>query len=157
MPCATVTHSTITSYSRDESTRSRLLVERWRVVRRLAEHGLSSLGRTESHVLASIDEVIQNSDRVYKEETPDILAAFNAFASAVFADEGREIPLKYTELMALMVSIEAHSQNAVRAGATVGELAEAAWVSKTIRAGGRYTHGRLGFKFGAEEAARQSH
>lgn len=39
--------------------------------------------------------------RVYKNETPDILAAFAAFDQAVFATEGREIPLKYGELIAL--------------------------------------------------------
>ncbi|GAA2224528.1 carboxymuconolactone decarboxylase family protein [Herbiconiux moechotypicola] len=93
---------------------------------------------------------------VYKKETPDILAAFSAFDSAVFAAEGREIPLKYRELIALAVGIttqcvyciDAHSQNAVKAGATDGELAEAAWVATAIRAGGGYAHGRLAFKLG---------
>ena len=98
--------------------------------------------------------------RVYKAETPDILAAFTAFDSAVFATEGREIPLKYRELIALAVGIttqcvyciDAHSQNAVKAGATEGELAEAAWVATAIRAGGGYAHGRLAFKFTAGES-----
>lgn len=98
--------------------------------------------------------------KVYKETTPDILAAFNTFDEAVFAAEGREIPLKYRELMALAVAvttqcvycIEAHSKAAVRAGATETELAEAAWVSTAIRAGGGFTHGRIGFKLsGAHE------
>jgi AhpD family alkylhydroperoxidase len=91
---------------------------------------------------------------VYKKETPDILAAFSAFDDAVFQAEGREIPLKYRELIALAVSIttqcvyciDAHSQNAVKAGASEGELAEAAWVATAIRAGGGYAHGRLAFK-----------
>ena len=107
----------------------------------------------------------QKYTRVYKKETPDILAAFGAFDNAVFAPEGREIPLKYRELIALAVGIttqcpyciEAHSQNAVKAGASEGELAEAAWVATAIRAGGGYTHGRLGFKFGAEVEAGHSH
>jgi len=94
--------------------------------------------------------------RVYKEQTPDILKAFNDFDSAVFAPEGREIPLKYRELIALAVGIttqcvyciDAHSQNAVKAGATEAELAEAAWVATAIRAGGGFAHGRLAFKLG---------
>ena len=42
--------------------------------------------------------------------------------------------------------IDAHSQNAVRAGASEAELAETAWVATAIRAGGGYAHGRLAFK-----------
>lgn len=95
---------------------------------------------------------------VYKRETPDILAAFARFDDAVFQAEGRAIPLKHRELIALAVGIttqcvyciDAHSQRAVRAGATEAELAEAAWVATAIRAGGGFAHGRLGFKFGAE-------
>lgn len=104
--------------------------------------------------------------RVYKAQTPDILAAFNAFDSAVFASEGREIPLKYRELIALAVGIttqcvyciDAHSQNAVKAGASEGELAEAAWVATAIRAGGGYAHGRLAFKLAAgDQPAAHTH
>lgn len=92
--------------------------------------------------------------RVYKQTTPDILAAFDTFDNAVFATEGREIPLKYRELIALAVGIttqcvyciDAHSQAAVQAGATETELAESAWVATAIRAGGGYAHGRLAFK-----------
>jgi AhpD family alkylhydroperoxidase len=94
----------------------------------------------------------------YKQHTPDVLKAFNDFNSAVFAQEGREIPLKYRELIALAVGIttqcpyciDGHSQNAVKAGATQAELAEAAWVATAIKAGGAYTHGRLGFKVTAD-------
>jgi AhpD family alkylhydroperoxidase len=98
--------------------------------------------------------------RVYKKTTPDILEKFAAFDAAVFQAEGREIPLKYRELIALAVGIttqcvyciDAHSQKAVAAGATEGELAEAAWVSTAIRAGGGFAHGRLAFKLsGAHE------
>ncbi len=92
--------------------------------------------------------------RVYKQTTPDILAAFDTFDNAVFAAQGREIPLKYRELIALAVGIttqcvyciDAHSQAAVKAGATETELAESAWVATAIRAGGGYAHGRLAFK-----------
>ncbi|WP_125130423.1 carboxymuconolactone decarboxylase family protein [Microbacterium sp. 10M-3C3] len=92
--------------------------------------------------------------RVYKEHTADVLAAFAAFDGAVFAAEGRTIPLKYRELIALAVAIstqcvyciDTHSQKAVAAGATEAELAEAAWVTTALKAGGAYAHGRLGFK-----------
>lgn len=92
---------------------------------------------------------------VYKEQTPDVLAAFGAFDAAVFAKEGRELSLKHRELIAVAVGIttqcvyciEAHSQRAVAAGATEAELAEAAWVATAIRAGGGFAHGRLAFKF----------
>lgn len=93
--------------------------------------------------------------KVYQEHTPDLMKAFGAFNSAVFAAEGREIPLKYRELIALAVAettqcvycIEAHSKAADRAGATPGELAEATWVAAALRAGGAVAHGRLAFKF----------
>ncbi|MFT4259126.1 carboxymuconolactone decarboxylase family protein [Microbacterium sp.] len=103
--------------------------------------------------------------RVYKNQTPDILAAFAAFDQAVFATEGRVIPLKYRELIALAVGIttqcvyciDGHSQNAVRAGATEAELAEAAWVATAIRAGGGYAHGRLAFKLAGDALAEHQH
>lgn len=103
--------------------------------------------------------------RVYKNETPDILAAFAAFDSAVFATEGREIPLKYRELIALAVGIttqcvyciDGHSQNAVKAGASEAELAETAWVATAIRAGGGYAHGRLAFKLADDARAVHEH
>ncbi|WP_439903244.1 carboxymuconolactone decarboxylase family protein [Microbacterium azadirachtae] len=103
--------------------------------------------------------------RVYKSETPDILAAFAAFDQAVFAAEGRAIPLKFRELIALAVGIttqcayciDAHAQNAVRAGATEAELAEAAWVATAIRAGGGYAHGRLAFKLAGDARVEHEH
>lgn len=93
--------------------------------------------------------------RVYKDETPDILKSFVQFDEAVFASEGREIPLKYRELIAVAVGIttqcvyciDAHTQRAVAAGASTAELAEASWVATAIRAGGGFAHGRLAFKF----------
>ena len=92
--------------------------------------------------------------RTYKNTTPDILETFTAFNGAVFAPEGREIPLKYRELIALAVAIttqcvyciDSHAQNAVAAGASETELAESAWVATAIRAGGGFAHGRLAFK-----------
>ncbi|ALJ19137.1 carboxymuconolactone decarboxylase family protein [Microbacterium sp. No. 7] len=102
--------------------------------------------------------------RVYKAETPDILKAFVEFDEAVFAAEGREIPLKYRELIAVAVAtttqcaycIDAHAQRAVKAGASEAELAEASWVATALRAGGGFAHGRLAFKFG-REAAEHTH
>lgn len=101
--------------------------------------------------------------RVYKNETPDILEAFGAFDQAVFAAEGREIPLKYRELIALGVAlttqcvycIEAHTANAVKAGASDKELAEASWVAAALRAGGAFAHGRLAFKLGEQARGHQ--
>ena len=92
--------------------------------------------------------------RVYKKETPDILEAFVAFDNAVFAEDGRAIPLKFRELMALSVAfttqcsfcIDAHTQGAKKAGASEAELAEAAWVAAALRAGGAFTHGRMAFQ-----------
>ena len=89
--------------------------------------------------------------RVYKQETPDILEAFVAFDNAVFAEEGRAIPLKFRELIALGVAfttqcsfcIDAHTKGAVKAGATDAEIAETAWVASALRAGGAFTHGRM--------------
>jgi len=104
-------------------------------------------------------EVDRTYTRVYKNETPDILQAWGAFDSAVFAEEGREIPLKYRELIALAVGlttqcawcIDAHANKAKAAGATDGELAETAWVATAIRAGGGFAHGRLAFKLAGVE------
>lgn len=106
-----------------------------------------------SHYLDRASDAKHTAD--YKKHTPDILKAFNAFDDLVFAAEGREIPLKFRELMAVAVGIttqcvyciDAHSKAAKKAGATDAELAEAAWVATAIRAGGGYTHGRLAFKF----------
>lgn len=103
--------------------------------------------------------------KVYKDETPDMLKGFQQFDAAVFAEEGPEIPLKYRELMAVAVGlttqcvycIEAHSKNAVKAGATQQELAETSWVAAAIRAGGAFAHGRLAFKFGEEAAGGHTH
>lgn len=112
---------------------------------------------------AYLDSDDRQYTRVYKKDTPDILAAFNDFDRAVFATEGREIPLKYRELIALGVAlttqcvycIDAHSNNAVTAGATETELAETAWVAAALRAGAAFAHGRVAFKLTADEGAHQ--
>ncbi|MTD17213.1 carboxymuconolactone decarboxylase family protein [Nakamurella sp. YIM 132087] len=97
-------------------------------------------------------------DKVYAAETPDLLKAFGRFDAAVFAPEGRALDLKHRELIAVAVAlttqcvycIEFHSQNAMKAGATTAELAEASWVATAIRAGGGFAHGRLAFKYAGQ-------
>ncbi|HJF15386.1 MAG TPA: carboxymuconolactone decarboxylase family protein [Enteractinococcus helveticum] len=91
--------------------------------------------------------------KVYKQHTADILKVWGEFNDAVFSQD-REIPLKYLELIALGVAfttqcefcIEGHTANAVNAGATDTEIAEAAWVAAALRAGGAFTHGRVAFQ-----------
>lgn len=98
--------------------------------------------------------------RVYKKQTPDILKTWGEFNDQVFSDD-RAIPLKYLQLIALGVAfttqcdycIDGHVQEAVEAGATEQEIAEAAWVAAAIRAGGAFTHGRTAFKLAARHAA----
>ncbi|CAN5154158.1 arsenosugar biosynthesis-associated peroxidase-like protein [soil metagenome] len=99
-----------------------------------------------------VEDRKHNAD--YQKHTPDILEAFDAFDGAVFAAEGREIPLKFRELMAVAVGITTqcpycidwHSRAAKKAGATDAELTETAWVATAILAGGGFAHGRLAFK-----------
>lgn len=98
--------------------------------------------------------------RPFKRADREMLTTYAEFSGAVFRDEGPQIPKKYRELMAVAVSIskqceyciESHTRQAVLAGATNAELAEAAWVAAAIGAGAAYTHGRLAFK--AAKAAR---
>lgn len=77
---------------------------------------------------------------------PEVMKAFWAFDKAAVADGA--IPVKYKELIAVAVAlttqcpycIEIHSNNARKAGATEVELAEAAMVSASLRAGAAVTH-----------------
>ena len=104
------------------------------------------------------DHEVEASDRKYmrnyKTASPDLLKAYTDFSAAVFAEEGREIPKKYRELMAVAIAIsmqcsyciESHTKAAVRSGASEAEVAEAIWVASAIGAGSAYTHGRLAFK-----------
>ncbi|AWB89717.1 carboxymuconolactone decarboxylase family protein [Salinibacterium hongtaonis] len=95
--------------------------------------------------------------RNYKTASPDLLKAYGEFNGAVFADEGREIPKKYRELMAVAVAvsmqcsycIEVHTKSAVTAGATEAEVAESVWVAAAIGTGAPFMHGRLAFKAAA--------
>src|SRR6266481_1860041 len=77
---------------------------------------------------------------------PDAMKAFWAFDKAAVA-EG-VIPVKYKELIAIAVAlttqcpycIDIHSGNARKAGATEAEIAEAAVVAASLRAGAAITH-----------------
>src|SRR5438128_6984479 len=77
---------------------------------------------------------------------PEVMTAFWASDEAAVADGA--IPVKYKELIAVAVAlttqcpycIEIHSANARKAGATDAELAEAAMVAASLRAGAAVTH-----------------
>ena len=77
---------------------------------------------------------------------PAVMKAFWAFDKAAVADG--VIPVKYKELIAIAVAlttqcpycIDIHSGNARKAGATEAEIAEAAMVAASLRAGAAVTH-----------------
>ena len=77
---------------------------------------------------------------------PDVMKAFWAFDKAAVA--AGAIPVKYKELIAVAVAlttqcpycIDIHSNGARKAGATDAELAEAAMVAASLRAGAAVTH-----------------
>src|SRR5437879_3118708 len=77
---------------------------------------------------------------------PEVMKAFWAFDKAAVADGA--IPVKYKELIAVAVAlttqcpycIAIHSDNARKAGATDGEIVEAAMVAAALRAGASVTH-----------------
>ena len=81
------------------------------------------------------------------ELAPEAMTAFRAYDKAALADGA--IPKKYKELMAIAVAlttqcpycIEVHRREAIKAGATEHELAEAVHVAAALRAGGSVTHG----------------
>ncbi|MDH7444858.1 carboxymuconolactone decarboxylase family protein [Aquimarina sp. 2201CG14-23] len=77
----------------------------------------------------------------------EAMKAFQVFDS-IALQEG-VIPAKYKELMAVAVALttqcpyclEIHKKNAIKAGATQEELAEATFVSAALRAGAAVVHG----------------
>src|SRR5262245_29027047 len=81
------------------------------------------------------------------ELVPETMEAFKAYDKAALADGA--IPKKYKELMAIAIAlttqcpycIEVHRQQAVDAGVTEAELAEAVHVAAALRAGAAVTHG----------------
>jgi AhpD family alkylhydroperoxidase len=80
------------------------------------------------------------------ELAPAVMKAFWAFDKAAVADGA--IPVKYKELIAVAVAlttqcpycIAIHSDNARKVGVTETELAEAAMVAASLRAGAAVTH-----------------
>jgi AhpD family alkylhydroperoxidase len=84
-----------------------------------------------------------------KPESDGFLELNNAFNR-----EDGAIPKKYRELMALAVAfttqcpycLDVHVASAKRAGVTKEELAEAALIAATLRAGAAVTHGTLALK-----------
>src|SRR5579862_9619799 len=78
---------------------------------------------------------------------PEATTNFWAYDKAALSDG--VIPKKYKELMAIAVAlttqcaycIEVHRQEALKAGVTEQELAEAIHVTAALRAGGAVTHG----------------
>ena len=79
--------------------------------------------------------------------SPEAMTSFFAYDKAALADGA--IPKKYKELMAIAVAlttqcaycIEVHRQEAIKAGVTEQELAEAIHVAAALRAGAAITHG----------------
>ena len=77
---------------------------------------------------------------------PELMKAFWAFDKTAVAQGA--IPVKYKELIAVAVAlttqcpycIDIHSSNARNAGATETEIAEAAVVAASLRAGAAITH-----------------
>jgi AhpD family alkylhydroperoxidase len=77
---------------------------------------------------------------------PEVMTAFWAFDKAAVAEGA--IPVKYKELIAVAVALTTqcpycigiHSDNARKAGATDTEMAEAAMVAASLRAGAAVTH-----------------
>ena len=77
---------------------------------------------------------------------PQVMKAFWAFDKAAVAEGA--IPVKYKELIAVAVAlttqcpycIDIHGGSARNAGATEGEIAEAAMVAAALRAGASVTH-----------------
>ncbi|AOJ49169.1 carboxymuconolactone decarboxylase family protein [Burkholderia thailandensis] len=93
-----------------------------------------------------------------RELAPEALAAFRAFSNSVFADGA--LPTKTKQLIAVAVAhvtqcpycIRGHTKEALKAGATEGEIMEAIWVAAEMRAGAAYAHSALALDAMKEEA-----
>ncbi len=87
--------------------------------------------------------------RKRRELAPATLDAFKAFSAQVFADGA--LPVKTKQLIAVAVAhvtqcpycIRGHTDGALKAGATEGQIMEAIWVAAEMRAGGAYAHSSL--------------
>ena len=84
-----------------------------------------------------------------RELAPEIYGAFRTFGQRVFADGA--LPSKTKQLIAVAVAhvtqcpycIRGHTAEALKAGATEGELMEAIWVAAEMRAGAAFAHSIL--------------
>jgi alkylhydroperoxidase AhpD family core domain len=93
--------------------------------------------------------------KALREGAPDAFTAFLQFDDAALRSEGKVIPRKYTELMALAVAlttqcvycIEGHTTAAYKEGATEAEIAETVFTTAVLRAGGGMAHGMMAMKF----------
>ena len=98
--------------------------------------------------------------RKRRELAPKQLEAFRAFSAAAFA-EG-ELDAKTKQLIAVAVAhvtqcpycIRGHTDGALKAGATEGQIMEAIWVAAEMRAGGAYAHSNLALDVMAEQKAK---
>lgn len=80
---------------------------------------------------------------------PEIIDAWRNFSKAVFKEGA--LPGKTKQLIAIAVAhvtqcpycIRAHTEQAVKAGATKEEIMEAVWIAAEMRAGAAYAHGTL--------------
>jgi AhpD family alkylhydroperoxidase len=99
-------------------------------------------GRITMYAISNLNKLAQVGELV-----PETMQAFTAYDKAALADGA--IPKKYKELMAIAIAlttqcpycVEVHRQQAVDAGVTETELAEAVHVAAALRAGGALTHG----------------
>lgn len=92
--------------------------------------------------------------KALRDGAPDAFGKFLAFDEAALRGEGKVIPRKYTELMALAVAlttqcaycIEGHTTAAHAEGATEAEVAETVFIAAALRSGGAMAHGLMALK-----------
>jgi AhpD family alkylhydroperoxidase len=99
------------------------------------------------------------NDRKYmatiRHVAPDAFEAFASFDEQALRASTKQIPRKYTELMALAVAlttqcvycIESHVKAAKNEGATQTEISETIMTAAALRAGGAAAHGAMAMKF----------
>lgn len=98
-------------------------------------------------------------DRKYaatiRHAAPDAFKAFAEFDEQALRGPNKQIPRKYTELIALAVAlttqcaycIEAHVTAAKQEGASEAEVSETVLATAALRAGGAAAHGTMALKF----------
>jgi AhpD family alkylhydroperoxidase len=90
---------------------------------------------------------------------PEIIDAWRAFSRAVFKPGALDAKTK--QLMAIAVAhvtqcpycIRAHTDGALKAGASEAEIMEAVWIAAEMRAGAAYAHGTIAM----DEIVKHSH